>query len=436
MNKTKRILILFLFFVIYAIPACFAQLNFSAKDRVLILAPHPDDEIIASSGIIQKALKSSSKVKIVYLTSGEYNEISYLFYKKTPAISKNGFINIGKTRQKEAYNATAFLGIKKEDLIFLGYPDRFTEAILTSFWDKKWPAVSMLTRIGHVPYKNALSPGAPYIGESILNDLKQVLIDFKPTKIFVSSPYDTNPDHRSLYVFATVALFDLKDKQGAPAVYAYLVHKLGWPKVKKYLPSFELDPPSDFVNEDTSWRKVYLESEEVVNKRKALAFYKSQLSFAKNYLLSFVRKNELLCSYWVTNFNEKKPPKASQVNSKLISEIAYSKDNDFLYINISLNRNVAKGLKADIYLLGYSMAKDFSLMPKIFFKAKDTIVIAYDKRKRIFIDGIKINSKEDLVSIAVPLRALDNPDYIFSRVILKGKLIALYAGGWQVIRLR
>ncbi|MFA5337521.1 MAG: PIG-L family deacetylase, partial [Candidatus Omnitrophota bacterium] len=119
----KRILILFLFFVTSVITVCFAELSFSPEDRVLILAPHPDDEIIATGGIIQKALENNSKLKIVYLTCGEYNEISYFFYKKNPAVSKNGFINIGKTRIAEAYEATASLGVKKEDLIFLGYPD-------------------------------------------------------------------------------------------------------------------------------------------------------------------------------------------------------------------------------------------------------------------------------------------------------------------------
>lgn len=435
MSKAEKTFIFFLFFIIHAVSAHSSDINFSAEDRVLILAPHPDDEIIACGGIIQKALKNNSKLKIVYLTCGEYNEISYFFYKKNPAISKNGFINIGKTRIAEAYEATAFLGVKREDLIFLGYPDRFTEAILASFWNGKHPAASMLTHIGRVPYKNALSYGAPYIGESILDDLKRVLVDFKPTKIFVSSPYDVNPDHRSSYVFITVALFDLKEKIGEPPVYTYLVHKIGWPKAKKYLPSFELSPPADFINEGANWSKVYLNYGEVINKFKALAFYKSQLSFAKNYLLSFVRKNELLCLYPAVTFDGKKALKASQINSKLISKISYSGDEDFLYINISLNRNVAKELKADVYLLGYSKGKDFSLMPKIFFKAKGNTVIAYERRKRIFIDGIKINSKKDLISISAPLKALDNPDYIFSRVILKGELLALYAGGWQVIEL-
>lgn len=435
MSKIKQILFFSLVFIIFIACPCLANPNFSPKDRILILAPHPDDEIIALGGVIQKALKNNCAVKIVYLTSGEYNEVSYFFYKKNPAISRRGFVNIGKTRQKEAYDAAAFLGVKKEDLIFLGYPDRFTETILASFWDKKWPARSMLTHIGRVPYENALSYGAPYIGESILGDLKKVLTEFKPTKIFVSSPYDTNPDHRSLYVFTNIALLDLKGAVDGPDVFYYLVHKAGWPKARKYLPSFGLDAPGDYVDCGITWRKVYLTDDEIVNKRKALALYKSQLSFAKNYLLSFVRKNELLCFYPVINLKEKKPLEVPRVNSELISEISYSKDSEFLHINISFKEKIAKGFKSDVYLLGYKKDKDFSSMPKIFFKAKDNVVISYERRKRVHIDGIKVSSKGNTASIDVPLKALGNPEYIFSRIVVKGKIVAIYAGGWQIIEL-
>jgi len=435
MFKTKKILILYLLLIAGVIYDCSAQVVFSPEDRVVILAPHPDDEIIAGGGIIQKALEANAKLKIVYLTSGEYNEVSYFFYKKNPAISKRGFINIGETRMREAYNAAAFLGLGKEDLVFLGYPDRFTEAILASFWNKKWPARSMLTHIGRVPYKNALSYDAPYVGESILGDLEKVLADFGPTKIFVSSPYDVNPDHRSLYVFTKIALFDLKDKIGNPDIYAYLVHKVGWPKVRKYLPSFELDVPDDYAGFSAGCCKVYLTDEEIFRKRKAIGFYKSQLSFAKNYLLSFIRRNELFCSPANINLKEEKLSAESRVNSKVISGISYSRDGEFLYINISLNRTIAEKLKADVYLLGYKSGKEFSSMPKIFFKAKDNTIFVYEGRKRIFVDGIKMHPKKNLVSISIPLKALNNPDYIFSRVILKAKVMAVYSGGWQIIEL-
>ncbi|MDD4954691.1 MAG: PIG-L family deacetylase [Candidatus Omnitrophica bacterium] len=435
MSKIKKIFFCSLVFSICASFLCLARTDFSPEDRVLILAPHPDDEIIALGGIIQKAVKSNCKIKIVYLTSGEYNEISYFFYKKNPAISRKGFVNIGKVRQKEAHDATAFLGVKKEDLAFLGYPDRFTETILASFWDKKWPAASMLTHIGSVPYENALSFGAPYIGESILADLKKVLAEFKPTKIFVSSPYDTNPDHRSLYVFTNIALLDLRGAVGEPDIFSYLVHKAGWPKAKKHLPSFELDAPEAYIDSGITWRKIYLTGEEIADKRKALSLYKSQLSFARNYLLSFIRKNELLLFYPIINLKNEEKVEVPKVYPKAISGVYYSKDKDFLHINIILNDKVAKEFKADVYLLGYKEDKDFSFMPKLFFKAKDTVVIAYEKRKRILANGIKVNAKNNSVLIDVPLKILDNPEYIFSRIIVKGKILAIYAGGWQILKL-
>ncbi|MHB8276233.1 MAG: PIG-L family deacetylase, partial [Candidatus Humimicrobiaceae bacterium] len=49
----------------------------SSDDKILILAPHPDDEAISSAGIIQKALSAGAKIRIVYLTNGEYNQGSY-----------------------------------------------------------------------------------------------------------------------------------------------------------------------------------------------------------------------------------------------------------------------------------------------------------------------------------------------------------------------
>ncbi len=47
--------------------------SFKKNERILILAPHPDDESIACAGIIQKALGAGAQVRIVYLTNGDHN---------------------------------------------------------------------------------------------------------------------------------------------------------------------------------------------------------------------------------------------------------------------------------------------------------------------------------------------------------------------------
>lgn len=75
-----------------------------------------------------------------------------------------------------------------------------------------------------IPYKDAFRPGAPYKGEEILRDLKTIMIsEFKPAIVFLSHSADYNMDHRALYLFTTMALWDLAQAI-QPVFYPCLVH--------------------------------------------------------------------------------------------------------------------------------------------------------------------------------------------------------------------
>ena len=43
-------------------------------DKCVVIAPHPDDEIIGAGGTLIQASKKKCKVEIIYLTSGKKNE--------------------------------------------------------------------------------------------------------------------------------------------------------------------------------------------------------------------------------------------------------------------------------------------------------------------------------------------------------------------------
>ncbi|MBI5023743.1 MAG: PIG-L family deacetylase [Candidatus Omnitrophica bacterium] len=162
----------------------FKPLNLTNQDRILILAPHPDDEAIGAAGVIQKALQDNIPFKIVYLTNGDNNEPSFIVNQKRLVFRQKAVLMMGQLRGQEAANGMESLGVKKDQLVFLGYPDRGTENIFTSFWSEKKPFKSMLTRVRQVPYKEALSPGAPYLGDSVIKDLKQVIthaLSLKPS---------------------------------------------------------------------------------------------------------------------------------------------------------------------------------------------------------------------------------------------------------------
>jgi len=193
--------------------------EFKKDDRVLILSPHPDDEAIGAAGVIQKCLKAKAAVKIAYLTCGDFNELSYLLSNANLAIFSGEFVQLGKERRREALRAMNYLGLCDSDLVFLGYPDFGTLEIMLKYWEREHGFEHPLTRISKVPYQEALSYEAPYTGESILKDLTSVILDFKPTKIFVSHPADTNGDHRALYLFLRVALWDLEGKINNPQVF-------------------------------------------------------------------------------------------------------------------------------------------------------------------------------------------------------------------------
>ena len=45
----------------------------SAQDRLLVVAPHPDDETIAAGGLIQSALHAGAAVRVLFATDGDNN---------------------------------------------------------------------------------------------------------------------------------------------------------------------------------------------------------------------------------------------------------------------------------------------------------------------------------------------------------------------------
>ncbi|EKD32432.1 MAG: hypothetical protein ACD_77C00103G0043 [uncultured bacterium] len=83
------------------------------SDSILIIAPHPDDEIIGTGGLIVKKLSEGCKVTIVFLTDGECSGASsYQEEVKQARISLSE-----KTAKK--------LGIPLENLYRMHLPDAF-----------------------------------------------------------------------------------------------------------------------------------------------------------------------------------------------------------------------------------------------------------------------------------------------------------------------
>ena len=258
-------------------------------DKVLILAPHIDDETISSGGIILESLKQKAKVKVVWLTNGDDSLSTYFKEAKRLDLNPEEFVKIGQQRMEEGKKAMAALGLKEEDLIFLGYPDQGLLPMLSKSYSSANPYISKGTKIDHNPYFGTLKPGRLYAGENLVADLKEILDDFSPTKIFVSHPRDYHPDHRATFQFLKKVL---EEKNYPAEVYAYLVHYPLFPPKKVLDKSGFLYPPKKLFSLK-GWVSFELSDDQIEQKLKATKQYQSQISRINNVLLSFVKRNEI-----------------------------------------------------------------------------------------------------------------------------------------------
>ena len=117
--------------------------------KVLVIAPHPDDESLGTGGALALHVESGDPVKIVFLTDGSMADYSGRY-------GKDEYIEI---REAEAREACSILGVA--DIEFWREPDRGLR-----------------------------------VNDENINRLYQVLKDYKPDLIYCPSPHEFHPDHR------------------------------------------------------------------------------------------------------------------------------------------------------------------------------------------------------------------------------------------------
>lgn len=123
--------------------------------KILVLAPHPDDEVLGCGGAIKKHTQEGDEVYLCVVTKGY-----------APDWSEESL----KAKRKEAEDSSKFLGIKK--VIFLDFP-----------------AVKLDT----VPQKD-------------INDkITKCILELKPEVLYIPHGGDLNKDHQIVFESALVA---------------------------------------------------------------------------------------------------------------------------------------------------------------------------------------------------------------------------------------
>lgn len=197
--------------------------------KVLVIAAHPDDEVLGMGGTIKKLTKTGHDVKIVIMSTGitsrrstNYNNSQiYDINQETLKTMKNQI----KELQKDAIRSSKILGVK--DIQFEDFPDNELDIISNLEITKK---------------------------------IEKFILDYNPDTIYTHSKFDINVDHRALYN-ATITATRPRSKSNVKDVISFEVPS-----------STEWDFPSQFSP------NIFVDiSNELSSKLNALKQYKTEL---------------------------------------------------------------------------------------------------------------------------------------------------------------
>ncbi len=173
-------------------------LSLHLPNSILVLAPHPDDEILMAAGIIRRALKQSARISVCIVTNGDH----------MCADTSKGVRRLG-----ESLDALRLLGMDERNIYFLGYPDTGFEpenSFLARLFDEKDRLMVYPSACGNETYGLGSKPDlryahsgrhSPYCKAAFIKDLIYVIRLASPELIITSSQWDAHGDHMALYRF-------------------------------------------------------------------------------------------------------------------------------------------------------------------------------------------------------------------------------------------
>ncbi len=314
----------------------------SSGRRILIVAPHPDDEALAHAGVIYHALHGDhpfhARVRVVVMTSGDAYTSAVANYYQVTTPTPADFRNSALARHAESLEAMARLGLTDpSDVPFLGYPDQGLRALFTSNYD-----ISTVWTSSYTQKNEKYDPGAfrrdaspdsiKYAGTNVVQDLVAILSSFNPTEVYVSDPRDSHVDHAYTYLCIDVAL--RQAGMLSATMYREIIHapqqsSTYWPnpayattREDRCVPTSTFDTPTGMPVPDAVFDFAVISADSPIRradratnlKRLAIDCYKSQIGWyysggvllpstvidSKGYLISFAKSNEL---FWLGGYN-------------------------------------------------------------------------------------------------------------------------------------
>ncbi len=204
--------------------------------RVLVIATHPDDDVIGAGGLMQRAIAAGGALRVLFVTGGERNEWPQRAMMRKWRITATDRADWARMRRGEAQCSLDRIGAGAKCSFFLGFPDQ---------------RLSELARRGDA---------------ALLNEIAVHVADFRPSLAISPSHFDVHTDHRATSYFAHRAVGE------RVPIATYVVH--GTPPPMRALFTIHLTP------------------EEQRRKRDAIACHESQLLLSRSRFLGYARAAE------------------------------------------------------------------------------------------------------------------------------------------------
>lgn len=195
----------------------FTSPEFSNK-KVMVIAPHQDDEINIAGATINNFVQNGSEVIVVFTTNGD-------------------FLGKGEIRINEAINAMKRLGVDEDNVVFLGYGDQ---------WDTDYkhiyhaPGDEIIeSNIGNTEtygikekedFRKMISnTSSEYTRDNYKMDVKDVILEYLPEMIFAVD-FDAHPDHRTTSLIFEEVMGEIlkKNQEYNPLVFKGFAYNTAW----------------------------------------------------------------------------------------------------------------------------------------------------------------------------------------------------------------
>jgi len=259
----------------------YALLNIKPQEKILIVAPHPDDELLAAGGLLVQAKEKNAKITVVYLTAGDgfTQAIDVNFKELRPKTFD--YIKFGRLRILETLQVKDYLKIDK--IYHLTYPDGYLQKILFQYYNT--PFTSPDTGFNSQSYSESYKRGQPFTGKNLIENLEEIVKKEQPDIVVFPSVLDNHPDH-SFGGFATSVALRKIGYQGK--TYTYLVHSYFWPNYGK---KFKL--PRVLTENKLKFTVISLNDFEHAKKAEALTLYRSQRKVIGAFMKLFAKDDEV-----------------------------------------------------------------------------------------------------------------------------------------------